>query len=376
MKRVEWKSIKLGEVITFQRGFDLPSSQRLPGGVPVISSGGQTGWHKEAKVPSPGIVTGRYGSVGEVYYIHKPFWPLNTTLFVSDFHGNFPLYIFYLLQSLDFFRFSDKTGVPGVNRNDLHRIRIEHPPLPEQKKIAEILSTWDEAIELTRRLIDAKKQRKKALIQKLLSGKKRLPGFGKTTNDIYRFPLDWRILRAREIFEIYSAKNCGHEPVLSVTQDEGVVHRNSLDRRIKTSEANTNSYKLVEPGDFVISLRSFQGGLEFSQYRGVVSPAYHVIRPKIEIDNVFYKYYFKSYDFIGHLAVAVIGIRDGKQISFDDFAHMYLPSPPINEQKAIGNILSTSDEEVKIHEQKLATLEKQKCGLMQKLLTGEIRVKT
>jgi type I restriction enzyme, S subunit len=114
-------------------------------------------------------------------------------------------------------------------------------------------------------------------------------------------------------------------------------------------DGDTEGYKLVTPGNFIISLRSFQGGLEYSNYRGLVSPAYTVIEPIIRILDDFYRQYFKSYDFIGHLAVAVIGIRDGKQISYSDFSFLKLPYPPIEEQ--------------------------QKQGLIQQLLTGKVRVK-
>ena len=245
-------------------------------------------------------------------------------------------------------------------------IRILFPPLPEQKKIAEILSSWDAAIEQTRRWIDAKKRRKKGLMQQLLTGKIRLAASAPHNG--------WKSIRAGDLFKVRSKKNHGHLPVLSVTQDVGVVERDSLERKIESSKTNTNSYKLVEPGDFVISLRSFQGGLEYSNIRGVVSPAYHVIHPSREISPLFYKYYFKSYDFIGHLAVAVIGIRDGKQVSSGDFSFMHLPYPPIDEQVAIAAVLQTADDEINQLEAKLKALEKQKRGLMQKLLTGEIRV--
>jgi type I restriction enzyme S subunit len=177
------------------------------------------------------------------------------------------------------------------------------------------------------------------------------------------------------MFERRSVKNCGKETVLSVTQDVGVVPRDSLDRKINMTDSNTDTYKLVEPGDFVISLRSFQGGIEYSKHRGIVSPAYHVIRPTVKVDNDFYRHYFKSYEFVGHLAIAVIGIRDGKQISYDDFAYMRFPYPPVPEQTRIASVLSTCDREIELLLRKEIVLREQKKGLMQKLLTGEIRVK-
>ncbi len=144
----EWCTVNLGEVLTLQRGYDLPASVRNDGGkTPVISSSGISGYHDIHKAEPPGVFTGRYGSIGGVFYITQPFWPLNTTLYVRDFKGNHPLFIYYLLQCVDFDKFSDKTGVPGINRNDIHRLKVLLPSLLEQRRISDILSTWDRAID-------------------------------------------------------------------------------------------------------------------------------------------------------------------------------------------------------------------------------------
>jgi len=152
MKNDSWQTVNLGQAINLKRGYDLRSSDRRSGGVPVVSSSGITGTHDEAKVKAPGVVTGRYGTLGEVYYLTQDFWPLNTTLYVQDFKGNYPLFVYYLLQSLDFSRYSDKSSVPGLNRNHLHTMRVSLPPLPEQRAIAHILGTLDDKIELNRRM--------------------------------------------------------------------------------------------------------------------------------------------------------------------------------------------------------------------------------
>ncbi len=119
-----WSIKKLGEVGELQRGFDLPKEKRKKGSIPIISSGGVTGYHDTPKAMAPGVVTGRYGSIGDVFYIDQDYWPLNTALWVKDFHGNDEKFIYYLLCSFNFEKFSDKTGVPGVNRNDLHSIKV------------------------------------------------------------------------------------------------------------------------------------------------------------------------------------------------------------------------------------------------------------
>lgn len=147
-----WKHCALGEVATLQRGFDLPVQERRTGSVPIISSSGITGTHCIARVKGPGVVTGRYGTIGQVFYVDEDFWPLNTTLYAKDFHGNEPKFVSYLLRSLDFSGYSDKSSVPGVNRNHLHLMRVIVPPLSEQRAIASILGALDDKIELNRRM--------------------------------------------------------------------------------------------------------------------------------------------------------------------------------------------------------------------------------
>jgi len=111
-----------------------------------------------------------------------------------------------------------------------------------------------------------------------------------------------------------------------------------------------------------------------SYYRGIVSPAYIVLKPKVKIDEEFYKQYYKSYEFIGRLATAVIGIRDGKQVSYDDFCVVKIPYPRIDEQTAIAQVLQTADKEIQLLKAKTEKLREQKKGMMQVLLTGKKRL--
>lgn len=246
----------------------------------------------------------------------------------------------------------------------ISNIQILFPPILEQKKILNILCLWDTAIEKQSELIEKLKLRKRALMQQLLTGKKRLPGFSG----------EWKRIKAGEIFESSSIRGNSNEVLLSATQEHGVIPRDQLEGRVTMPTGELNSFKLVEEGDFVISLRSFQGGLEYSQYRGIVSPAYTVLKPVKEIDKPFYRFFFKNSDFIGHLAIAVIGIRDGKQISYDDFCFVKIPYLNIEEQKAISAILLQSEKEIELANEKLASLQSQKRGLMQQLLTGKKRI--
>ena len=149
-----WESIRLGEFVTLKRGYDLPSSLRADGSVPVVSSAGVTGHHDTAKVNGPGVVTGRYGTLGEVFFITDDFWPLNTSLYVQDFKGNDPRFSAYFLKSVLTTTHSDKAAVPGVNRNDLHArtIRVTRN-VREQRTLVSTLSSYDDLIENNRRRI-------------------------------------------------------------------------------------------------------------------------------------------------------------------------------------------------------------------------------
>lgn len=150
---MSWREMPLGEAIRLKRGHDLPASQRVLGEVPVISSSGVTGHHNIAKVIGPGVITGRYGTLGEVHYIEGDYWPLNTALYVEDFKGNYPRFIAYLLSTLELGNQNAAGAVPGVNRNTLHQMAVCLPDVKIQLKIAGILSAYDDLIAINQRRI-------------------------------------------------------------------------------------------------------------------------------------------------------------------------------------------------------------------------------
>lgn len=252
----------------------------------------------------------------------------------------------------------------NLNAELIREVAFPLPALEEQKAIAQALVVWDGAIQKTEQLIAAKERHFAATSHLLLTSRRRLNGFS----------TQWELRRADAIFENTSRKGHLNEPLLSVTQERGVIPRDMLQGRVTMPSGETGSFKLVEPGNFVISLRSFQGGLEHSSYRGLVSPAYTVLKELVEIDERFFRHYFKSADFIKRLSVAVIGIRDGKQISFQDFCSIKAPLPPVDEQKAIAARLDEAESEISLLRKYAAALKTQKRGLMQKLLTGQWRL--
>lgn len=246
----------------------------------------------------------------------------------------------------------------------IRQAHIVAPAVSEQQKIAAILTTQDKVIELKEKRLAEKLRQKKYLMQQLLTGRKRLPSYWG----------EWNFPKAKEIFQNVTDKNHkGDLMVLAATQDKGIMPRNEVDIDIKYDVSSLANYKKVCQGNFVISLRSFQGGIEYSAYTGLVSPAYTVLSSKKELCDEYYKQYFKSADFINRLNVAVYGIRDGKQISFEDFGQLRIPYPPINEQTAIAQVLSTADREISLLRQDIEQEKQKKKALMQLLLTGIVR---
>lgn len=150
---MSWREVHLGDVIRLKRGHDLPSSDRVPGEIPIVSSSGVTGFHNVAKVAGPGVVTGRYGTLGEVHYIEGDYWPLNTALYVEDFKGNQPRYVAYLLMTLELGSQNAAGAVPGVNRNTLHQMTVCVPDEETQRRIVEVLSAYDDLIAINQRRI-------------------------------------------------------------------------------------------------------------------------------------------------------------------------------------------------------------------------------
>jgi type I restriction enzyme S subunit len=148
-----WRTLPLGEALTFQRGFDITKDEQREGPYSVISSSGPKSTHAEYKVRGPGVIIGRKGSLGTVFYSEAHYWPHDTTLWIKDFHGNDPRFAYYFLQTMGFERLDAGASNPSLNRNHIHTIPVWWPPLPIQRRIAGILSAYDELIENSQRRI-------------------------------------------------------------------------------------------------------------------------------------------------------------------------------------------------------------------------------
>ncbi|MGO2277167.1 restriction endonuclease subunit S [Pseudoalteromonas nigrifaciens] len=157
--------IPLNEFVTLQRGFDLPKGDRIEGSIPVVASTGVGGYHNEAKVTAPGVVIGRSGSIGGGQYIQDDFWPLNTTLWVKDFKGHHPRFVYYLFKSIDFSIFNVGSGVPTLNRNHLSSLMVKNIGVDNEKEIAKFLGDLDDKIDLNKQTNHTLEQMAQALFK-------------------------------------------------------------------------------------------------------------------------------------------------------------------------------------------------------------------
>ena len=190
---------------------------------------------------------------------------------------------------------------------------------------------------------------------------------------IGEIPRHWEVVRNKHLFGNRNQRGSEGEPLLSVTQDQGILPRSELDYRVWNPDGNVRLYKLVRPGDWVISLRTFEGGIELSEVRGIVSAAYTTMFPRRQIFNSYFKYLLKSMNFIAELNRITTGIRQGKNISYEDFSDTRIAFPPLSEQKVIGNFLDHKtgqiDELIRIKERRIELLQEQRTALINQAVT-------
>jgi type I restriction enzyme, S subunit len=226
-----WQTKKLVDVATLQRGFDLPTQDRVSGDVPLVTSSGISDTHNKSAVRGPGVATGRSGSVGNVFFVEKDFWPLNTVLYVKDFHGNDPRFVFYLLKKFDLKQYASGSGVPTLNRNFVHDEPVSVPPLAEQKRIVGILDEAFEGIATAKANAEENLQNARALFESHLQAV--FTQRGKR----------WVILPIGEVAEVFDGPHATPKTV-----DSGAVFLGIS--ALQDGKVNLNETRHVTPEDF------------------------------------------------------------------------------------------------------------------------------
>ena len=296
---------------------------------------------------------GKFGVTDNTLVIH-----LKKTAWIDFF--------FYYLDNLNLNKLIFGSGQPLITGGQLKALSLYLPSDVEQQKIADCLSSLDELINAQAQKLDMLKAHKKGLMQQLF------PAEGENL-PILRFPEfrnagEWEEYFGNDLFEQISDRNPDpYLPVLAITQESGAIPRDAINYHVSVTEKSIESYKVVQVGDFIISLRSFQGGIEHSSYHGICSPAYVILRRLIKGSDIYFKQYFKTDRFIRLLTKNLEGLRDGKMISYKQFSELLLPVPKSAEQQKIAECLSSLDEMIRAQTQKLDSLKAYKKGLMQQL---------
>ena len=177
----------------------------------------------------------------------------------------------------------------------------------------------------------------------------------------------WEQRKLGEVFCEYTQKNHPELPALTIIQGGGTVLRDESDRNLMYDKANLSNYKMVNKGDFIVHLRSFEGGLEMATNTGIISPAYHTLHGN-DIDSRFYYSYFRSKKFINSdLTPHVYGIRDGRSIDIEGMKTIRIPYTSFAEQQAIGDYISNLDNLITLHQRKVEKLKEIKKSMLQKM---------
>ena len=371
----DWVLLHLREVAPLQRGFDLPTPRIRSGPYPVVYSNGVLEQHYQSMVKSPGVVTGRSGTIGKVHFVEKDYWPHNTSLWVTSFCGNDPKFIYYLYSHVDLVRFHSGSGVPTLNRNDVHQHMVACPPLAEQRAIAESLSDVDGFLRTLEALIAKKRAIKQAAMQQLLTGKTRLPGFSG----------EWVTKRLGDLGSFSKGRGIKRENV----SDEGFpcVRYGELYTRYQDHIANLVSRTPAAVALAALPIKTgdllFAGSGEIAEEIGRCA-AYIgkeqafaggdivVLTPFNEI-SVYLGY------LMNHPTVATQKTRMAQgdavvHISAGSLAQVQICLPSIKEQQAIAAMLSEMDAEIAALEQRRDKIRAIKQGMMQQLLTGRTRL--
>ena len=242
---------------------------------------------------------------------------------------------------------------------------VYFPLRSEQENITQIFSLIERQNILHQSKLEKLKQLKQTMLVKMF------PQQGSTTPEIRfkGFEGEWKREEAKEIFKTIGDKNHPELPVLSASQELGMIKRDNIGKIVMHEKSNETTYKRIMPGQFAIHLRSFQGGFAHSPFEGITSPAYTIMdfKEKERHDDIYWKYVFMSESFIKRLTTVTYGIRDGRSISFEDFSTLEMIYPPLKEQAKLGQYFRSLDRLITLHQQKLEKLRNLKTALLQKM---------
>ncbi|MCZ7398979.1 MAG: restriction endonuclease subunit S [Candidatus Methanoperedens sp.] len=377
----EARCIPFKEFVVLQRGFDLTKKDMCEGLYPVIGSTSIIGHHKEYKAEPPGVITGRSGSLGVVQYIREKYWPHNTALWVKDFKGNIPHYVYYYLQTLNLGRFNSGAGVPTLNRNDLDTLEIAVHPLSTQRKIAAILSAYDDLIENNMRRIKILEEMAQALYREWFVNF-RFQGHEKVKmveSEMGIVPEGWEIKKLGGIADINaSSLKKGYEPDEINYIDIASVSTGQIDKieHLAFADAPSRARRIVKHGDIIWSTvrpnRKSYSVILSPPSNLIVSTGFAVITPK----HAPYTYLYHALttdDFVGYLINHTTGAAY-PAVNSGDFENALILHPPNALLELYHTIVGDLFDYKQIMQQKNLVLCHTRDLLLPKLISGEVDV--
>ena len=385
-----WKTKQLGEVLQLNYGKGLSVQNRRPGSIPVYGSNGIVGFHNSALVQGPGVIVGRKGSAGEVHLCSGPFYPIDTTYYITpqDAPGTDIEFLYYLLKHLDLKRIKGDVGVPGLNREMAYLEPVSLPSeISEQKAIAHTLSTVQRAIAAQERIIQTTTELKKALMQKLFT--EGLRGEPQKETEIGLVPESWEVVELDEkadSFQYGTSVKCGHDvegkPVLRIPNVVG-GHVDISDLKFGKPKRNELGKLELEPGDllFVRTNGVKENAGRCSIFYGELADCYfasYLIRARLDpaiLNPSFLNMYSRTDVGTSFLSGKAIRTADGKfNINSGTLKSMLVPVPPIEEQEEIARTLEIVNKKTNNAFSRKSRLQELFSTLLHGLMTAQARV--
>lgn len=367
----EWKEKHFNDFVKLNRGFDLPNEKIIGGKYPVVASTNIKAYHNEYKVKPPGVVTGRSGSLGVVQYVNENFWPLNTALYVKDFKGNYPKFVYYYLQIMHLENFNAGAGIPSLNQNHLHKVKIKVPSLSIQQRIANILSTYDDLIETNNQRIKLLEETAQQLYKEWFV-RMRFPDF-KKVKFVKGVPEGWTTIAISDVVDF----KMGQSPLSEFYNEEGIglpFHQGvgTYGERFPNHKIHCSvSGRTANKGDILFSVRAPVGRLNIADRELIIGRGLAALRHKKALN--YYLFYllqheFSEEDLIGNgsifNSVGKDELRNYKIFDVGNLANKF------------NDLVQPFDEQISILLQQNTHLRQIRDRLLPRLISGKLAVKS
>ena len=360
----EWKTTELGNVITLKRGYDLPQQKRNTGLIPIFSSSGVSGSHNTAMAKAPGVITGRYGTIGQVFYADTDFWPLNTTLYVEDFHDNDPQFIYYFLKTLAWEKFTSASAVPGINRNTVHKEIVQIPDVETQRIIAKYLLMIDEKIKNNEQINDNLQQQALAIFRQELLREGELPE-GWVSGSLLDIANYLNGLAMQKFRPVDGEKGL---PVLKIKE----LRQGTCDVSSELCSPNIKPEYIVHDGDVIFS---WSGSLLVDLWcGGTCGLNQHLFKVTSEKYPKWFYYAWTAHHLARFVAIAADKATTMGHIKREELANAEVVIPDSGSVERIGGVLQPMYDLIisnRIENHKLAML---RDTILPQLMSGELDV--